>query len=390
VKRLLYPVWLAVLIALAYAAVSITVALLKFEDVPGPTGPGVGAALLFAVIGLCVCIALICLWWRFRPSSEVRGVNAVVTVLITAAILAMFWFATHTGGGRYTLELQLLNPDGSPIASAPVYCSSLTDGQGRQLFLGRDWTSAKLTDTNGVISIQAHRSQSYSFTPSFPGYHHATIKFSAIYGGPLVDHKAEAFEADLERPGGAGNVETNENRDYQAFAVSPSSEIRVSAKLRRSIAAFAEGALKNPALTPQKVRSPLTHDGIEFLIALPLKDGLTPILLRLKSWTEQRTEKKSHPDWRVEVATENSEIQSARDDAVLEAPETGYTNSLAWGHVSTDPKWTADFDKFLYFKTPEGLHGLMRIEFLTWGDSVRIHYCLNPPGGRSFTGSGSK
>src|SRR5205823_2015209 len=121
--------------------IGVAVTLLKFQDVPGPTGPGVGTALLFGIIVLIISATVIVACCFIRPPREALTLtNILLSLLVIVTSVGLFWAITQKtknttqDTSRYILELQLLDRAGKPIASAPVSYGSLTDGDGRKFF----------------------------------------------------------------------------------------------------------------------------------------------------------------------------------------------------------------------------------------------------------------
>jgi hypothetical protein len=215
----------------------------------------------------------------------------------------------------------------------------------------------------------------------------ATIQLSAIYGPPPFDlHQVKSDHAEIQFPPNAQEITNRTERDIniQTCRVPPSKTIRLSAKLRKSLASFVESGAPTNNLITARVRLPLDHRGAESRINLDFKNKHTPVVLSIKNWTEERTVQKPDPDWQVEIKSENSGLQAPDENNPFEAPATGYTNTLTWQAVSTDPKWTPDFDKFIYFKTADEIYGRIRVKFLSWYGDAMVEYALDPTGTRSL------
>jgi hypothetical protein len=396
-KRLILLIWLSVLIASTFGAVSVILALLKFEDVPGPTGPGVGAALLYGIIILIICVGLIIICCCYRPPADVRTKgNIFLSLLVIVATVGGFSLMTHKTQSKtqrsrdYTIEIRLLDKSDVALSSATVSYYTLTDGEGRQFFSGRDISQTNTTDRDGTVSIAANQVQSYTFHCNAVGFETATIQLWAIYGPPPFNlHQLNSRYAEIEFPPNAQDIKSRTDRGdlIQECHIPPSKTIRLTAKLHKSLASFVEiGAPTNNLITG-KVRSPLDHRGAESRINLDFKNQHKPIVLTIKNWTADRTDQKPVPDWRVEIESENGELQAPDENNPFEAPATGYTNTLTWQAISTDPKWTPDFDKFIYFQTDDGMYGRVHVNFTSWYGDAKVEYALDPTGTRSLGSS---
>lgn len=219
------------LVGSAIVALRIGFELLIFKDVPGPTGPGVGAALLIGGIIVAACIGVFVFCWRHRPSNEVLNFPTIAASLLCICVVAGgLWHVAHNSG-NYNLVIQFLDASGVPLASEKVLCNAMNNG--RWPYFGPDHNGEKILDSKGRLSLKVSRTQSILFYFQKSGFKTASVEFGAIFNSISPHHELIVNDAKLEFATGAAlDMRSMADRDQQICRIPIADEIRVIVKLK--------------------------------------------------------------------------------------------------------------------------------------------------------------
>jgi hypothetical protein len=106
--------------------------------------------------------------------------------------------------------------------------------------------------------------------------------------------------------------------------------------------------------------------------------------LRLELWRAKAEKTNSKFDWKCQLSVPGGGLVETDQEFAFEAPQEGYTPSLAFSLQATNQNWRDDLTTKYYLRLPDGKYGRIDFYLLAFNGVFTVKSAINPSGARSL------